>query len=669
MIGMDGKSIKDFFSKRTVSKKTGDDDLKMDTSNTTADIVEQQVQSRQEIIDTKQETPFLSLCELFDRIEGTTKRLEITEMLTGFFHGLMRAGNAKDLVATCLLSLSRLGPEYEGLEMGLGEALLLKALANSTGRTIPSLKTDLEAQGDIGMVAEGSRAQQRTMFPTRPLTLTGLLKSLRDVAKASGQSATGQRVAKVQGLLAACSPKEARFLFRLLAGKLRIGLAEQSVLIALGEAAHAYHRLPNTQQNIINPGEIVKSVFHTLPNYELIIPNLLAHRLEDLPSYCHMTPGVPVKPMLAFPTKSMTEVLDRFDGVPFTCEYKYDGERAQIHYTPDRQFFIFSRNMENMTGKYPDILQMILPECVLGTAESFVLDCEVVAVDPNDHSKLLPFQILSTRKRKDVSVESVQVQVAVFAFDLIYLNGRQLLKTPLQDRRALMYKHFKETDRFKFAKHLDSDSLDEMQVFLDEAIKGGCEGLMVKVSSGEESSYEPSRRSRNWLKVKKDYLESAGGDTLDLVVIGAYWGRGKRTGGFGGFLLGCYDGDTEDIQAVCKLGTGFSEEQLDTFTQELKPDIINTKPTYVKASNAPDVWLMPKQVWEVKAADFSLSPVYPAGQGLIDKDRGISLRFPRFIRKREDKTPETSSSPELLSELYRQQASVTKPNLDYDEDY
>lgn len=609
--------------------------------------------------------PFADLCDVFDAIEQTTKRLEITDILTTFFVRLMRQSRQEDLIAACLLSLSRLGPEYEGLELGLGEALLVKALSQSTGRSTAAIKADMEERGDLGLVAEAARASQKTMFAARPLTLQSLLKALRDIARASGQSATGQRVSRVQGLLVACSPKEARYLFRLLAGKLRIGLAEQSVLIALGEADKQFHNLP---VELESPGNLVKAAFHTAPNYELLVPALLQHSVLHVHEYCKMTPGVPVKPMLAFPTKSMSQVLDRFENVPFTCEFKYDGERAQIHRFPDGRIMIFSRNSENMTQKYPDLIEQIIPEASLDFNCSFVIDSEVVAFDPNT-KKLLPFQILSTRKRKDVSADSVQVQVCLFAFDLLFLNGSSLLQTPLIARRQQLYQIFQETDTLRFAKKLDTDSLDEMQSFLEESVTSGCEGLMVKVRDGPESSYEPSRRSRNWLKVKKDYLESAGGDTLDLVVIGAYWGRGKRTSVFGAFLLACYDADQEEFQAVCKLGTGFSEQDLDTFTTTLKDDIVAAKPSYVKVSEGivPDVWFKPQHVWEIMAADLSLSPIYPAGMGLVDASRGISLRFPRFVRKREDKPAEAASSPDLLADMYSQQASVANNGFNDDD--
>jgi DNA ligase-1 len=248
---------------------------------------------------------------------------------------------------------------------------------------------------------------------------------------------------------------------------------------------------------------------------------MLQHGIMNLRDNCKLQPGVPLKPMLAKPTKAITEVLDRFEGQTFTCEYKYDGERAQIHYVAkdaptgegeslkksattigsDGVAAIFSRNSEDLSKKYPDILSR-LHTWVKSDTKSFVLDCETVAWDTAE-KKVLPFQQLMTRKKKDVKVEDVKVKVCVFAFDLLYLNGAPVVEKPLRERRELLSQAFVPVEgEFTFATYMDSQQLDDIQTFLDESMKASCEGLMVKMLDGQESGYEPSKRSRNWLKVR-----------------------------------------------------------------------------------------------------------------------------------------------------------------------
>ncbi|KDR84973.1 hypothetical protein GALMADRAFT_233491 [Galerina marginata CBS 339.88] len=609
--------------------------------------------------------PYAALTKAFSLIEATTKRLEKTAILTSFLLLVIQRSaknDHKSLLQAIYLCINRLSPDYAGVELGIGESLLVKAIGESTGRSVSLIKADLKKEGDLGLVAMNSKNSQKTLFKPKPLTVPFVFSKLRDIALSSGHSSQAKKVSIITALLAACQDFEAKYVVRSLEGKLRIGNAERSVLVALAQAAVLAEKEQSSkkwsQEQLVSRLEeganIIKSVYSELPTYDKVIPALLEFGIDGLREHCKLTPGVPLKPMLAKPTKAIGEVLDRFENKRFTCEYKYDGERAQVHKLEDGTVGVFSRNSEDMSKKYPDLVDQ-LPRCIEESTKSFVLDAEAVAIDRTT-GKLMPFQELSRRKRKDVKVEDIQVKVCLFAFDLLYLNGEPLLQLPLHKRRELLREHFTVVPgEFDFAKSSDSETTEEIQTFLEESVKDGCEGLMVKMLDSDASFYEPSRRSVNWLKLKKDYLAGVG-DSLDLVVVGGYYGKGKRTNVYGAFLLACYDSDSEEFQTICKIGTGFSEEVLQTHYDALKP-LEETKPRGdIKIGGAkPDIWFEPKIVWEVLTADLSLSPIYTAAQGLVE-DRGISLRFPRYLRIRDDKTADDATGPEQIAEMYERQA-------------
>ncbi|KAF9085425.1 hypothetical protein BGX23_009674 [Mortierella sp. AD031] len=622
--------------------------------------------------------PYAALCQTFEQIEDTTKRLQILDYLVKFLISVIKL-SPESLLTVIYLSINKLCPEYEGLELGIGESLLLKAIAESTGREMKKIKADYAEIGDLGVIAMNSRSNQPTMFKPKALTIPHVFKTLKDIASLTGNSSQKQKVDKIKLLLVSCRNKEAKYLMRSLEGKLRIGLAERTVVVALAHAIVLSR--PNIkmskeklQLELEEAASVVKSVYSELPCYDLIVPALLKGDIDGLKESCKLTPGIPLKPMLAHPTKALTDILDRFENIAFTCEYKYDGERAQIHKLEDGTMRIYSRNSENMSTKYPDVMER-LGKFAKAKTTSFVLDCEAVAWD-REQKCILPFQVLSTRKRKDVKEEDIKVQVCIFTFDLLYLNGESLLREPLAKRRELLLEHFNEIDgEFAFAKSMNSTQIEDIQIFLDQSVADNCEGLMVKTMNGAEATYEPSKRSRNWLKVKKDYLSGVG-DSIDLVVIGAYVGRGKRTGVYGGYLLACYDPDREVYQSICKIGTGFSEQDLEDHHKDLKEHVIPEPKSYymLGEGNKPDVWFAPVRVWEIKCADLSVSPVYKAAVGIVDSNKGISLRFPRFIRLRDDKTPENATSSDQIAEMYNDQKLNTVKNdtslgVDMDFDY
>ncbi|KAF9696093.1 hypothetical protein EKO04_005762 [Ascochyta lentis] len=657
--------------------------------------------------------PYAALCTTFSKIEMTTKRLEILAHCSLFLRQVMRL-TPSDLLPTVMLMINKLAADYAGIELGIGESLIMKAVSESTGRSLQHIKSDQQEIGDLGLVAAKSRSKQPTMFKPKPLTVAGVHKGLMAIATTTeGQGAQGRKVDGIKKLLSAADAhnagkhvdieenkggaSEAKFIVRTLEGKLRLGLAEKTVVVALAQAVKFHEmsqsgKTPSTA-DLAEAESTLKTVYSELPSYEVIVPAMLEHGLSNLRDNCRLQPGVPLKPMLAKPTKSITEVLDRFEGKDFTCEYKYDGERAQIHFVAhdaememataapsagksDRGVSnIFSRNSEDLSKKYPDILAK-LPTWVKEGTKSFVLDCETVAWDMVE-KKVLPFQQLMTRKRKDVKVEDVKVKVCVFAFDILYLNGEALVTKSFRERREALNSAFVPVEgEFALAEFGNTNDLDAIQTLLEDSVKEGCEGLMVKMLDGPESYYEPSKRSQNWLKVKKDYLAGVG-DSLDLVVLGAYHGKGKRTSWYGAFLLACYNPNTEKYETVCNIGTGFSEAILEQFHKQLSDIVIERpKPFYTHSAgnkDQPDVWFEPRYVWEVKTADLTLSPRYKAAAAEVGGGgKGISLRFPRFIKERDDKKPDQASSARMIAEMYQRQESVGKnkgPSADDDFEY
>ena len=610
-------------------------------------------------------TPFGIVADTFENIAETTKRLEITNLLTNTFRSIIRGGLSDDLLAAVYLASNTIAPQHQGIDLGIGDATLIKCLAEATGRKEANIKADYREAGDLGSVAMASRSTQRTMFQPAPLTVKGVLQEFRVIATTAGTNSVDQKKGRIKKLLVAAKGSEAGYIVRALQGKLRIGLAQQTVNAALTHAivleanktASLKLDANALADELLKAVDIVKLVFSECPSYDLVVPALLDVGIDGLQEKCQFKPGAPVKPMLAKPTTGVAEVLNRFSDVEFTCEYKYDGERAQVHLLEDGSIKIFSRNQEDNTPKFPDIVSKFKNYLnnVDGKITSVVIDCEAVAYD-REQDKILPFQILSTRGKKNIKIEDVKVQVALYAFDCLYLNGKSLLREPMSVRRRALYNSFSETKgEFLFATAKTSKDVEELQVFLDESIAANTEGLIVKTM---DATYEPSKRSLNWLKLKKDYMEGCG-DSLDLVPIGAWHGRGKRTGVYGAFLLACYDEDGEEFQTICKIGTGFSEVDLETLSKALEPHLIEASRSYYKYPEgmAPDLWFDAKLVWEVKAADLSISPTHKAAMGLVDPNKGIALRFPRFLRSREDKEPEMATNAHQVADFYNAQAN------------
>jgi DNA ligase 1 len=622
----------------------------------------------------KSETvPFSAVVDVLVDISATGSRLECARHLAFLFLAVIERC-PEDLVPVMYLVINKQAPQHEGVELGIGDAVLVKVVAECCGMTEARAKEEYRQTGDLAEIAQNNKQKQSTLMKPKPLSARHVFNTYKEIAMMSGKDVMRRRADLIKRLLRDAQGPETNLIVRGLQQKMRIGLAEPSALAAMGYAfvlhflgSQQMHRMSEGQlQSMLNTGaSSLARIFYEVPSLDVVLRAVLEYGFMILVPGSSVAkqhardlsirPGLPVKPQLAHPTNGITVILDRLQGKRFTSEYKYDGERAQIHYEKGKGFQIFSRNSETHTGKYPDVISMLPKVFDTDYVHSFIIDSEVVAVNP-ETGGLQAFQVLQHRGRKNIAEEDVRIPVCVFAFDVLYFNGEPQLEKTLQERRQVLWGAFHPLpSAFAFATHLDSDNVEDVQKFLDKSIADGCEGLMVKTLE-EEATYTPAKRSHYWLKLKKDYMDGVT-DTLDLVPIAAFYGKGKRTGVFGGFLLACYDPETDEYQSICKIGTGFPDEELERLTQALKPFIVHEKPRYYRAEEeGPDVWLTESQVWEVKAADLSVSPVHYAAIGLVDPTKGVALRFPRYLRERDDKKPADATNAQQVAEMYKAQS-------------
>jgi len=620
---------------------------------------------------------------------GAGSRKRSTLVLTNFFRCLLYY-RPEDLVPAIYFVSNKVAPDYEESELGIGDATLIGAMGEVFGRSQQQIKADLYGGDatDLGEVALASRAAQRMLGQPPKLLIEKVFGEMKAIATAHGKDCGKLKKDKIKKLLVSCRALEAKYIVRMLQSKLRIGILTPTLLEAIAYAfvltkpswkgaspvgdirkASSPPSLEVLNAELQSMLDAVKQAFCEVPNFSLVTDALFAgHDGRNLHEVCHISLGIPVKPMLAKPSKGIPEVVQRLSGKRFCAEWKYDGERAQIHIVDRNTIKVYSRNSENMTEKYPDVIQVI-KDALADTCQSGIIDSEVVAWDVTNH-RILPFQILSTRGRKNIKVEDIKVQVCIMPFDCMLCNGETVVKKDLQTRRAMLKTMLKETPgKVTYAVGKDFDELneEEIQAFLDESIAGSCEGLMLKTLN-DNAAYMPSKRSLNWLKLKKDYIDGVG-DSLDVVPIGAFFGKGKRHGAYGAFLLAIYNQEEEEFQTVCKAGTGFSDEDLKTHYEFFKTrTLAKPESTYnVDSKLTPDVWLEPVQVWEIKCADLSISPVHTSAFGMKAEGKGIGLRFPRFLRIRDDKGPEDATSAEQVVDMYEGQASVGNQGEDDDD--
>jgi DNA ligase-1 len=575
------------------------------------------------------------LADAYEKIEATTKRLEMTDYLVD----LLKKTPPEIIDKVVYLTQGKLYPDFCGIEIGVAEKLAIRAVARATGRSEKEIQEDLGKTGDLGETTQKFlKGKLQVQLFHEPLTVQAVFETLDKMAKSTGAGSMEQKINYLAGLLANATPKEAKYIIRTVTGALRLGIADMTVLDALAiaygggkEAREALERAYNISSDL---GRVAKTV--------------VEEGLEGVKKF-RVSIGKPVRPMLAERLSSPQEILEKLSG-KCIAEFKYDGERIQAH-KQGSKVVLFSRRLENITEQYPDAVELFRKHI---KAKDAIIEAEVVAIDP-DTGEMRPFQELMHRRRKYGIHKAIEeYPVSLFMFDALYVNGKDLTLEPYPVRHKALEQVIQPSERVRVAEYLIVSDPEELERFFEKAVESGCEGLICK-SINPDAVYQAGARGWLWIKYKRDY-KSEMTDTVDLVVVGAFHGRGKRGGTYGALLLAAYDPDQDVFKTVTKCGTGFTDEDLAKLPKMMEEHKIPHKSPRVDSTLEADVWFEPKVVVEVIGAEITLSPIHTCAMDTIRKGSGLAIRFPRFTGNfRLDKAAEDATTTKEIVEMYRKQ--------------
>ncbi len=624
---------------------------------------------------------FAALADHFDRLDSTTKRLEMTQILVEALEEV----DPDDMEVFVRLLQGKVRPDWEGVELGLAEKMVLQVLARAAG--LDTKKGGVEEAtkvyhdaGDLGLAAERLLAKKQGAAQVGlmafgndepdSLTLRQVYDRLVSIATASGAGSQEDKQQRLWKLLTDVGPREARYVIRTVTGRLRLGVADMTFLDALaawhiGRGVRSVTEM--TEEERAEHEGLRKRLEHAfdLQSDLAVVAATLAREGPQAVEALGVVHGVPLRPMAAERLKTLGEILEKHG--TSALEYKYDGLRIQAHVSadPNVPVKLFSRRLEDLTDQFPDVQQQ-LREAFRGT--SAIVEGECVAVDPE--GRMRPFQDISRRRGRktglgeDARQESSlaegattattvmdEVPVAVYLFDCM-ADGQAILDLPYMDRRARIESIFALNPRVQLSTMEVCDDEAGMESFFQRAVADGAEGVMCKAL---DAPYKAGNRGFDWIKFKTDYTEELV-DTMDLVVVGAFVGRGRRAGWYGALLMATYDPDTGTWPTVCKLGTGFDDATLMSLKERFAAHQVDAKPSEVITDMEADVWFRPATVMEVQAAELTISPVHKTALGRYRKDAGLAARFPRFSgRWRDDKGPEQATTVDEIAAMFESQ--------------
>jgi len=581
---------------------------------------------------------FSIIAEIFEKMENTAKRIELTNLLVE----LLKKTPKKIIPNVVYLLQGIIRPNFEGVELGVAEKLAIRAISKSSGLPIKKIDDEYRKGGDLGITASNIlKLKTQTTFKTEKITIERVYETLFKIAKLKGKGSQDLKMKYISSLLNDATPLEAKFVLKILLGTLRLGIAENTVMDAL---AIAFTGKKENKEQIEN----AYNVSSDLGKVSLIVAT---DGIDGIKKF-KISLFSPIRPMLADRIKSEEDAIKKMPE-QFAAEYKLDGERVQIH-KQSNKIILFSRRLENITQYYPDIVENIGKS--LNVNEG-IFEAEIVPVNENT-GEFLPFQELMHRRRKYKLEQAVlQYPITVNFFDVLYYDKKNCFDLEYSERRKILERLITEDNFSKLIPMLLVKNENEIEDFLENSINAGCEGLMLKTTN---APYRAGTRGSNWLKLKREYRNELG-DSLDLIVIGAYFGRGRRTGLYGTLLLATYNPENDNLPSVCKVGTGFTDESLDQLYQILSNKVTLKKNPRIISEMEADVWFEPELVLEIVASEITLSPIHKTGFDSIRKGSGFALRFPKFTGKiRYEKAIEDASTDEEVLTLYMSQSKINQ---------
>ena len=579
---------------------------------------------------------YSELVEVYESIRRTTKRLEITRLLVN----TLKSTPSGIIDKVVNLTQGKLYPDYLGIEVGIAEKLAIKSLSVVATATEQKVTAEYKATGDLGTAAEVILDKNtQSALKEKRLTVEDVYTGLDQIAKSSGSGSVEAKVRLLTGMLSKASPVEAKYLIRTALGRLRLGVADMTILDALAQA------FADGKDSRI----LLEQAYNRSSDLGVLAHRLATDGIKKI-ELSRITVGVPVRPMLAERLPDAAAIMEKMGGNA-AAEYKYDGLRIQAHISQEGMS-MFSRRLENITGQFPDVQEYLTKG--IGVKEA-VLEGEAVPIDSST-GDLLPFQLISQRRGRKYELERTlqEIPVAFFAFDLLYADGVDYTGMTYPIRREKLEKLTTPSERLGLSRQVLVTSAEQVDDFMQQAIADGCEGLMIK-GTGSASFYKAGSRGWNWIKYKREY-KSEMQDTVDLAVVGAFAGRGRRGGSYGALLLAAYDEKDDMFRTACKCGSGFTDEDLAKLPRLLEKDKTSHKHPRVDSKMEADAWFVPGLVIEVIGAEITLSPIHTCGMNSIRPGAGLAVRFPRFTgRYRTEKSAEDATSTAEVIEMYNNQ--------------